>query len=71
MEKLSKIVDWIPKGFRVPDLGCGEGSGLGLLVQRKKAQVKVIQISPSGAEVCRCMLAGKRAFFQVTIIELR
>ena len=53
MEKLSKIVDWIPKGFRVPDLGCGEGSGLGLLVQRKKAQVKVIQISPSGAEVCR------------------
>ena len=53
MEKLSKIVDWIPKGFRVPDLGCGEGSWLGLLVQRKKAQVKVIQISPSGAEVCR------------------
>jgi cyclopropane fatty-acyl-phospholipid synthase-like methyltransferase len=62
VEELSKIVDWIPKGFRVLDLGCGEGSVLGLLVERKKAQVKVIEISPSGAEVCRSMHAGKRAY---------
>ena len=52
-EEFSKIVDWIPKGSRVLDLGCGEGSLLKLLVERKKAQVEGIEISPSGVEVCR------------------
>jgi methionine biosynthesis protein MetW len=52
-EEFSKIVDWIPEGSRVLDLGCGEGSLLKLLVERKKAQVEGIEISPSGVEVCR------------------
>lgn len=52
-EEFSKIVDWIPEGSRVLDLGCGEGSLLKLLVERKKAQVEGIEISPSGVSVCR------------------
>jgi len=52
-EEFSKIVDWIPAGSRVLDLGCGEGSLLKLLVERKKAQVEGIEISSSGVEVCR------------------
>jgi methionine biosynthesis protein MetW len=52
-EEFSKIVDWIPEGSRVLDLGCGEGSLLKLLVERKKAKVEGIEISPSGVEVCR------------------
>lgn len=52
-EEFSKIIDWIPEGSRVLDLGCGEGSLLKLLVERKKAQVEGIEISPSGVEVCR------------------
>jgi len=52
-EEFEKIVDWIPEGSRVLDLGCGEGSLLKLLVERKKAQVEGIEISPSGVEVCR------------------
>ena len=52
-QEFSKIVDWIPKGSRVLDLGCGEGSLLRLLVEKKKAQVEGIEISPSGVEVCR------------------
>ena len=52
-EEFSKIVDWIPEESRVLDLGCGEGSLLKLLVERKKAQVEGIEISPSGVEVCR------------------
>ena len=52
-EEFSKIVDWIPEGSRVLDLGCGEGSLLKLLVERKKAQVEGIEISPSGVEVCK------------------
>jgi methionine biosynthesis protein MetW len=52
-EEFAKIVDWIPEGSRVLDLGCGEGSLLKLLVERKKAKVEGIEISPSGVEVCR------------------
>jgi len=52
-QEFSKIVDWIPEGSRVLDLGCGEGSLLRLLVEKKKAQVEGIEISPSGIEVCR------------------
>ena len=52
-EEFSKIVDWIPERSRVLDLGCGEGSLLKLLVERKKAQVEGIEISPSGVEVCK------------------
>jgi methionine biosynthesis protein MetW len=52
-EEFAKIVDWIPEGSRVLDLGCGEGSLLKLLVERKKAQVEGIEISSSGVEVCR------------------
>jgi methionine biosynthesis protein MetW len=52
-EEFSKIVDWIPEGSRVLDLGCGEGSLLKLLVERKKAQAEGMEISPSGVEVCR------------------
>jgi len=52
-EEFEKIVDWIPEGSRVLDLGCGEGSLLKLLVERKKAQVEGIEISPSGVEVCK------------------
>jgi methionine biosynthesis protein MetW len=52
-EEFSKIVDWIPEESKVLDLGCGEGSLLKLLVERKKAQVEGVEISPSGVEVCR------------------
>jgi methionine biosynthesis protein MetW len=52
-EEFSKIVDWTPEGSKVLDLGCGEGSLLRLLVEKKKAQVEGIEISPSGVEVCR------------------
>jgi methionine biosynthesis protein MetW len=52
-DEFSKIVDWIPEGTRVLDLGCGEGSLLKLLVEKKKTQVEGIEISPSGVEVCR------------------
>jgi len=52
-EEFTKILDWIPEGSRVLDLGCGEGSLLKLLVERKKAKVEGIEISPSGVEVCR------------------
>ncbi len=52
-EEFSKIVDWIPEGSRVLDLGCGEGSLLKLLVERKKVKVEGIEISLSGVEVCK------------------
>ena len=52
-EEFSKIVDWIPEGSRVLDLGCGEGSLLKLLVEKKKVTVEGIEISLSGVEVCK------------------
>ena len=52
-EEFSKIVDWIPEGSRVVDLGCGEGSLLKLLVEKKKVTVEGIEISLSGVEVCK------------------
>jgi len=44
-EKFSKIVDWIPEGSRVLDLGCGEGSLLKLFVEKKKHRWRALKLA--------------------------
>jgi len=52
-EEFGTIVDWVPEGARVLDLGCGDGSLLQLLAEKKNARVEGIEITPSGVEVSR------------------
>ncbi|MBI5487504.1 MAG: methyltransferase domain-containing protein [Deltaproteobacteria bacterium] len=47
------IERWIPAGSRVIDLGCGNGSLLGLLKERKGIAEFGIELAPSGVEACR------------------
>lgn len=47
------IVEWVPEGSRVVDLGCGNGSLLALLEETKKTRGFGIEISESGIEQCR------------------
>lgn len=52
-QEYATILDWIPEGCRVLDLGCGEGSLLQALIRKKKIQAEGMELSPSGVEVCR------------------
>jgi methionine biosynthesis protein MetW len=47
------IVDWVPAGSRVIDLGCGNGSLLALLKERKEVTELGVDLSASGVEQCR------------------
>jgi methionine biosynthesis protein MetW len=47
------IIQWIHPGARVLDLGCGEGSLLEELIQRKKVVGEGMEASPTGVEICR------------------
>jgi methionine biosynthesis protein MetW len=47
------IERWIPAGARVVDLGCGNGSLLTLLKERKNVTELGIEIAPSGVAECR------------------
>lgn len=47
------IEGWIPQCARVIDLGCGNGSLLRILKEKKKIQEKGIELSDSGVEVCK------------------
>ncbi|VVB95992.1 Ubiquinone/menaquinone biosynthesis C-methyltransferase UbiE [uncultured archaeon] len=44
------IVDWIEKGSKVLDLGCGNGSLGSLLIKQKNCEVHGIETSKSGVE---------------------
>ena len=52
-KEYATIVDWIPEGCRVLDLGCGEGSLLQVLIRKKKIRAEGMELSASGVEVCR------------------
>ncbi|MBI5502297.1 MAG: methyltransferase domain-containing protein [Deltaproteobacteria bacterium] len=47
------IERWIPPRSRVIDLGCGNGSLLRLLKERKDVAEFGIELAPSGVELCR------------------
>ena len=47
------IADWIPEGSRVIDLGCGNGSLMRYLLERRELQIEGIERTPSGVEHCR------------------
>jgi methionine biosynthesis protein MetW len=49
----SIIADWIPEGSRVVDLGCGNGSLMHYLVERRKLQIEGIERTLSGVEHCQ------------------
>jgi methionine biosynthesis protein MetW len=51
-EEYCSIMDWIPKGSKVIDLGCGDGSLL-LLLQEKGITGTGIEISKSGVVAAR------------------
>lgn len=42
------IVEWVPPGSGVLDLGCGDGSLLELLVQKKNVRAEGIELTASG-----------------------
>ena len=46
------IADWIPEDSRVIDLGCGNGSLMHYLLERKKLAIEGIESAPSGVEHC-------------------
>jgi methionine biosynthesis protein MetW len=46
------ILDEIPEGARVLDLGCGDGSLLAMLQQQKKVEGYGVEISPEGVSSC-------------------
>jgi methionine biosynthesis protein MetW len=52
-EEFQTIVDWVPDNSSVLDLGCGDGSLLKLLIEKRNARVEGMEITSSGVEVCR------------------
>jgi len=46
------IEQWIPEGSSVIDLGCGNGSLMHYLVQRKNVHIEGIEKSDSGVDAC-------------------
>ena len=52
-EEYEHIERWVPQGARVLDLGCGNGSLLQMLKERKTVSELGIEIAPSGIAVCR------------------
>lgn len=51
-EEYSKILEWIPKGSEIVDLGCGDGSLLKFL-KEKGAEGRGVEISESGVKVAK------------------
>jgi methionine biosynthesis protein MetW len=47
------IERWIRRGSKVIDLGCGNGSLLRILKERKGVAELGIELAPSGVEICR------------------
>lgn len=47
------IAEWVPPGAKVLDLGCGDGTLLELLVEKRKVRGEGMELTPSGVEVCR------------------
>jgi methionine biosynthesis protein MetW len=47
------IVDFVRQGSKVIDLGCGNGSLLELLRDKKKIEAHGIELSESGVDVCK------------------
>ena len=52
-KEFATLVEWVPRGARVLDLGCGDGSLLKLLVEKRNVHAEGMEVSPSGVEVCR------------------
>lgn len=48
----SYIVEWVSEGANVIDLGCGNGSLLGILKEKKKVSGSGIEITESGVNAC-------------------
>jgi len=46
------IADWIPEHSRAIDLGCGNGSLMHYLLERRKLVIEGIERAPSGVEHC-------------------
>lgn len=46
------ISDWVEEGATVVDLGCGNGSLIKYIIDRKKVSIQGIEISPSGVANC-------------------
>lgn len=49
---LRAVADFIPKGTKVLDLGCGDGELLAYLVHEKKVQGRGIELSEAGVLAC-------------------
>jgi methionine biosynthesis protein MetW len=47
------ILNIIPDGSKVIDLGCGNGTLLSYLQKERKASVKGIELAPSGVKICK------------------
>jgi methionine biosynthesis protein MetW len=47
------ICDWIENNSKVIDLGCGNGSLMKYILDRKKVEIDGIEISGSGVEACK------------------
>ncbi len=47
------IVDWIERGSKVLDLGCGDGSLGALLIKEKDCEVHGIEVSKAGVDAAQ------------------
>ena len=56
------ILEWIPPGAAVLDLGCGDGTLLDLLVRRKGARVQGVEIDEQA--IYRCVARGLSVFHE-------
>ncbi|MBL7057786.1 methyltransferase domain-containing protein [Patescibacteria group bacterium] len=47
------ICEWIIDGSKIIDLGCGDGSLMKYLSERKKIEIEGIDVSETGVEICK------------------
>src|SRR5262249_30754099 len=48
-----QVIDWVPRGARVLELGCATGYIGRILIEHKECKVTGVEIDPAAAEVAR------------------